>query len=391
MSSASASVTRSLASQTAAPSTTQNKSKLAIIIVACVGGFLFIVALILVLVPYLRRRASRGQSKHTKSPTSSGNASVTTVHSRREVHNRTISVDASVPLLEPESNTNASTDSEFLSFRPTTTAESNAASRPTVTRTPNTDTPLLPRRFAPSFKSSSHPLRHARARIAHVPMDTLPEDSAADTSPQRGPSPTTTDTESHAPAPSSWLHIPKASAMPLIGAFRGSISSLGSAASSSLPTMQHYPSFSQNMQSASASSRSTQTFYSVASDGPTANDNLGSPPSEHGELHPPGSAAWLNPGGVGKRIQQVHRNNSSDGFHASRQASMVYSHKSSMLSVPGGSRSGEHDRRPLSGTVASGSSLSFYTDARSQLGAGEDGRWNSSVGGSSSDAQRSPS
>jgi len=56
---------------------------------------------------------------------------------------------------------------------------------------------------------------------------------------------------------------------------------------------------------------------------------------------------------------------------------MVYSHKSSMLSVPGG-------QRPLSGTVASGSSsLSLYSDARSQLGAGEEGRWNGSMDGGS--------
>lgn len=61
---------------------------------------------------------------------------------------------------------------------------------------------------------------------------------------------------------------------------------------------------------------------------------------------------------------------------------MVYSHKSSMLSVPGGQRQGERER-PSSGTVASGSSLSLYSDARSQVGAGEEERWNGSMDGGS--------
>jgi hypothetical protein len=84
-------------------------------------------------------------------------------------------------------------------------------------------------------------------------------------------------------------------------------------------------------------------------------------------------------------MPQVHKS-PSNGLHPSRQASMVYSHKSSMLSIPGGQRRGERDR-PLSGTVTSGSSLSLYTDARSQLGAGEDGRRNGSIDDDSGGAQ----
>ena len=76
----------------------------------------------------------------------------------------------------------------------------------------------------------------------------------------------------------------------------------------------------------------------------------------------------------------------SNGLYPSRQASMVYSHKSSMLSVPEGQRRGERER-PLNGTVASGSSQSLYSDARSQLGTGEEGRWNGSMNGSSGDVR----
>ncbi|KAH9969943.1 hypothetical protein BJV74DRAFT_889753 [Russula compacta] len=397
-------------SSTASHSSSQNN--LAIIIVASIGGVLFIVALVLVLVPFARRRASRRQPKHTKSSTSSDGTS-TTVHSRRDVHNRAISADASVPLLEPDPNHST----EYSRFR-SITAQSNTATEPSTPHHSSTDSPPIPipRRFATSFRSFSArpspvdlesgsgppsrsflsspppPLRHARTRIARAPMDTLPEDSATDNLPQRGPSPTATTTESQAPSPTSWLHIPKASGMPLIGAFRGSISSLASAASSSLPTMQHYPSFNKTAQSAtsaSASSRSSQTFYTVASDGPTTGHDMGSP-SEHGEVsppRPPGSAARLKPSGVGERIPQVHLMNPPDGFQTSRQASMVYSHKSSMLSVAGPPRKGE-DGRPLSGTVASGgSSLSLYSDARSQLGSGEDGRGNGSAGGSGGGAR----
>jgi hypothetical protein len=153
--------------------------------------------------------------------------------------------------------------------------------------------------------------------------------------------------------------------------------------------MQHYPSFTRNTKSVSASSRSSQTFYSVASEVPTAGRNLVSrETTEQGELSfpLPGSEARLKPSGVGERIPRVHLN-PSDGFHASRQASMVYSNKSSVLSAPGVLRPDENTR-PLSGTVGSGSSLSLYSDARSQLGAiGEDGRLNGSVGGSSGGAR----
>ena len=149
--------------------------------------------------------------------------------------------------------------------------------------------------------------------------------------------------------------------------------------------MQHYPSFSQNAQSASGSTRSSQTFYSVVSDGPTTGHNFAPPPSEDGELPVPGSAARLKPSGVGECMPQVYMG-PSNGFHPSRQASMVLSQKSSVLSVPGAQRLGEGDR-PLSGTVASGSSLSLYTDARSQLGAGEEGRRNGSMDGGSGGAR----
>ncbi|KAH9976447.1 hypothetical protein BGW80DRAFT_918387 [Lactifluus volemus] len=91
--------------RTAGPSTTtsssSDKSKLAIIVVAAIGGFIFIVALVLVIVPFARRRASKRRPKHVQSSTSSDGTS-TTAHSRRDAHNRVLSVDASVPLLEPD-------------------------------------------------------------------------------------------------------------------------------------------------------------------------------------------------------------------------------------------------------------------------------------------------
>lgn len=348
--------------------------------------------------PFARRRAARRQPKHVKSSNSSSGTS-STAHSRGEVHNRAISVDASVPLLEPEPSTNT----EYSRFG-STIALSGTTIPPSAQSTLNAESLSFSRRFTPAFKSFSArpsspdlepglsrsfrsppqpPLRHARTRIARAPMDTLPEDSVTDGSPQRGPSPTATSTGSHAPVPTptSWLHIPKTSNVPLIGAFRGSISSLTSAASSSLPTMQHYPSFSNNAQSSSASTRSSQTFYTVVSDGHTPGPNSSSPPSDHGELQPPASAARLKPSGVGERIPQVY-SGTTNVLHPSRQASMVYSHKSSMLSVPGGQRRDERER-PLSGTAASGSSLSLYSDARSQLGAGEEGRWNGGMDGGS--------
>jgi hypothetical protein len=386
-----------------------------------VCGFLAIVAVILLLVPFARRRASKRQPKLTKSSTSSkSNGTSSSAHSRREVHSRTLSVDASVPLLEPEPTTSPEYSRFMSASASAATAQSDTAIPSRAARTLNSDSLYSPRRFAPSFRSfsaarppspdlepglsrsfhppSQVPLRHARTRIARMPMDTLPEDSVTDGSPQRGPSPTATSIESHAPAserapsPTSWLHIPKASHIPLIGAFRGSISSVASATSSSLPTMQHYPSFSKNAQSATASTRSSQTFYSVVSDGPARGSNYGpSPPppplpSEHGELPVPGSAARLKPSGVGERIPQVYMSPPNGLQPSSRKASMVYSHKSSMLSVPGGQRRDERDR-PLSGTVASGSSLSLYSDARSQLGAGEDGRWNGGVNSDSGGAR----
>ena len=387
------------------PSTSHssNKNNLAIIIVGCLGGILFVVAVILVLVPFARRRASRRHPKHSKSSTSSGDT-LSSAHSRRgDVHNRTISADASAPLLEPDPNANNTEYSPFKSF----TAQSDVATPLTALPGPNTDALRFPRRFAPSFGSfsarpsspdlepgpsrsyhppSQPPLRHARTRIARAPMDTLPEDSVTDGSEMRGPSPAATSTESHAPAPTSWLHIPKASGIPLIGAFRGSLSSVTSSGSSSLPTMQHYPSFTKTARSVGASSRSSQTFYSVASDGhQSTSRNLGSPSSENGELlsrgPSSGVAARLKPSGVGERIPQVHLN-SSEGVHPSRHASMVYSNPS-LLSAPGALRPDE-GTRPLSSTVGSGSSLSVYSDAKSHLGAvGEDGRWNGSASGSS--------
>ncbi|KAI9452379.1 hypothetical protein BJY52DRAFT_1293720 [Lactarius psammicola] len=439
--------------QTATPSSTPqspNKNKLAIIIVGAVGGVLFVVALVLIIVPLARRRASRRKNKHAEG-SSSSDVTSTTFNSRGEVHNRTISADASVPLLEPDFNTSDPERSRFGTLS-TLTMQPDAYTQSSPPPTPSTvSSPLTPRLFAPTFRSfTARPalldpeprlpsrsrfirsapqqsLRHARTRIVPVPMDTLPEDPAVDILPPRDPSPTATITGPHAPAPaplpipspspsrasshastsaaapspspppappspSSWLHIPKAAGIPLISAFRQSITSVTSKGSS-LPTMQHYPSFSQsqNAYSGTASTRSSQTFYSVGSGRPTAGH--GAPPSptpplpplplpsEHGELPLP-PAPRLKPGGGGERVPRVHLTPSDSHHPASRQASMVGAQDPNMLALPGSLRPGE-DSRPVSSTVGSGSSLSLYADARSQIGgAGEDGRWNGSGSGS---------
>ncbi|KAH9066023.1 hypothetical protein EDB83DRAFT_2519467 [Lactarius deliciosus] len=389
-----------------------SKNKLTIIIVAAVGGFLFIVALVLIIVPFARRRALRRKNKQAES-SSSSDVTSTTVNSRREVHNRTVSADASVPLLEPDFTTS---DLEHSRFGMLTT-QPDAYTQSSPPPTPSTvSSPLSPHLFAPTFRSfTAHPplfdsepripsrsrftrsapqqpLRHTRTRIARVHMDTLPEDLAMDPSPPRGPSPTSTSSgpapphisspsTSRAssptsvpspplapPSPASWLHIPKAAGIPLISAFRQSISSVASKGSS-LPTMQHYPSFNNSQNPGTASTRSSQTFYSVGSGRPT--DGHGAPPSpapplpplpsEHGELPRP-PVPRLKPGGGGERVPQVHLNVSENHHPASRQASMEYAQNPA---VPGSLRPGEKSR-PVSSTVGSGSSLSMYVDARSQ-------------------------
>ncbi|KAH9053938.1 hypothetical protein EDB87DRAFT_148649 [Lactarius vividus] len=418
-----------------------NKNKLTIIIVAAVGGFLFIVALVLLIVPFARRRALRRKNKQAEG-SSSSDVTSTTVSSRREVHNRAVSADASVPLLEPDFSTS---DLEHSRFG-TLTTQPGAYTQSSPPPTPSTVySPLSPHLFAPTFRSfTAHPplvdpepripsrsrftrsapqqpLRHTRTRIARVHMDTLPEDLPMGPSPPRGPSPTPTSSGPHVsvpapphitspspsrassptisapspppapPSPTSWLHIPKTAGIPLISAFRQSISSVASKGSS-LPTMQHYPSFSHSQNAGSASTRSSQTFYSVGSGRPT--DGHGAPPSpappppplpsEHGELPRP-PVPRLKPGGGGERVPQVHLNVLESHHPASRQASMEYAQNPAMLAVPGSLRPGEKSR-PVSSTVGSGSSLSMYVDARSQVGSAvEDGRknGNGSVGGSS--------
>ncbi|KAH9009907.1 hypothetical protein EDB85DRAFT_2055090, partial [Lactarius pseudohatsudake] len=381
---------------TATPSSTprsSSKNKVTIIIVAAVGGFLFIVALVLII---------QAESSSSSDVTS------TTVNSRREVHNRTVSADASVPLLEPDFSI-----SDLEHSRPPPTPSTVSS-------------PLSPHLFAPTFRSfTAHPPlfdsepriptrsrftrsapsspsgipahasractwilfrriclwtpRHHAARPPtstssgpHVPASPhiSPPSSSRTSSPTPAPSPPLVP-----PSPASWLHVPKVAGIPLISAFRQSISSVASKGSS-LPTMQHYPSFSHSQNAGTASTRSSQTFYSVGSGRPT--DGHGAPPSpapplpplpsEHGELPRP-PVPRLKPGGGGERVPQVHLNISESHHPASRQASMEYA-----------------AIRPVSSTVGSGSSLSMYVDARSQVGSAvEDGRWNGNggVGGSS--------
>ncbi|KAH9165033.1 hypothetical protein EDB89DRAFT_2233631 [Lactarius sanguifluus] len=405
------STTTAVSLATATPSSTprsSSKNKLTIIIVATVGGFLFIVALVLIIVPFARRRALRRKNNQAES-SSSSDVTSTTVNSRREVHNRTVSADASVPLLEPDFGTSDLEHSRFV----TLTTQPGAFTQSSPPPTPSTvSSPLSSHLFAPTFRSFTarpplfdaepripsrsrftrsapqQPLRHTRTRIARVHMDTLPEDLAMDSSPPRGPSPTSTSSGPHVPAPApphisspspprassptsapspplappsptSWLHIPKAAGIPLISAFRQSISSVASQGSS-LPTMQHYPSFNNSQNPGTASTRSSQTFYSVGSGRPT--DGHGAPPlpplpSEHGELPRP-PVPRLKPGGGGERVPQVHLNISESHHPASRQASMEYAPNPAMSAVPGSLRPGEKSR-PVSSTVGSGSSLSM--------------------------------
>ncbi|KAI0253646.1 hypothetical protein BJV78DRAFT_158710 [Lactifluus subvellereus] len=339
--------------QTATPPTTSsspNKSKLAIIVVASIGGFIFIVALILVIVPFARRRASRCRPKLAESSTSSEGTS-TTAHSRREIHNRAISADASVPLLEHDPVTSPEFGSSRLG---STTALSDTTTQLSPPHNSNTDSLRIPRRFAPFKSFSAHspspdlepglsrslrppppqPLRHARTRIAHMPMDPLPEDLATDVLPQRVPSPMATSTESHAPASTTWLHIPKT---PLIGAFRA-VSRPWRA-----PRLLPFTRYSTTLPSAGIRRARARR----------PGRRRRSTPSIPTGLPPTTTCQRLS---MGSSCHQAWQRDSSPVVWAS----MVDSPNPSILSVPRGLRS---SGRPVSSTVASGSSLSLYTDA----------------------------
>ncbi|KAI0061885.1 hypothetical protein BV25DRAFT_711666 [Artomyces pyxidatus] len=144
---------------------------------------------------------------------------------------------------------------------------------------------------------------------------------------------------------------------PDIGAFRKSFSSSISS-HSSLPPMQHYPSFNA---ASPSRSRSPETFYSMSTGSLTSSTTPAqghsapmSVVSEYGEVAPP--PARLKPAGGMERVpQQVQ-----PAMHhpASRQASFANGHVSASLA---GWRLSDYP------TNASASTMSVYTDARSRL------------------------
>ncbi|THH20504.1 hypothetical protein EW146_g879 [Bondarzewia mesenterica] len=348
---------------TSPPTPQPNKTKLLTIVVVCVGGFIAILIAVLVIVPLARRYHERRRSLELDSE-----------HSSVRGHQRLMSgPDLSMPLLnsdDPESerphiremphdcDANArhaygGEPSGSVSVipaihKPTISVEAQGGSSGDADSAPSRSL-----RFPPT-------LRRARTRVAHTPMAPLPEDTATDVIPppkspvSSSPSPSSPSASSN--THSTWLHIPFPTShggAPLIGAFRGSVSSTTST-NSTLPSIQHYPSFSSR-------SRSPNTFYSLSSASFSASASSGPPargrvaPTEHGELQP--LPARLRASGGPQQTLAVTPVND---LPVSRQASLLHGAE---LASPAG---WEGQRRSNGyATSTNASSLSVYTDARS--------------------------
>ncbi|KAA1476538.1 hypothetical protein DENSPDRAFT_843534 [Dentipellis sp. KUC8613] len=301
--------------------------------------------------------------------------------------------DASVPLLTPSP--------DMAMADPSASASASRSGDPDIELYDPwalvSDAEAGPSRAGPSRPPPS--LRHAKNRIAHPPLETLPENGLAASSSSHSHSHSHSHTHTQASTPTtirqqrpggssstisrpepspapSWLHIPRPG-VPLIGAFRASVSSSTSSKSRStdtLPSMQHYPSFTA--QSAQSSDAPT-TFYSLSSGEPgssrrngtgtgtgTGSTRLGAAATEYGELQ---RAAKLKASGGAGLVPEVH---DGAGGLASRQASLMYG----VGSDGGASEAGRAPASSRAGNVpggyptsaSGGSSVSVYTDARSR-------------------------
>ncbi|KAI0050781.1 hypothetical protein FA95DRAFT_1570355 [Auriscalpium vulgare] len=318
------------------PQSSSNKSKLTIILVSCIGGFVLVLVVVLLVVPYARRYLARPlvSSKQVDGVSDRGSA---------RSHQRSASgLESSMPLLVSD---NAELDPRLAQASETKSPNGYDGDSFLGARLfTATDNPysVRPHASTPRIISAQPPLRRARTRVTQLqPMDTLPEDTAI--VPALSP-PVSSDEHP------SWLHVPNpvrrpSGNLPLIGAFRSSVSSTTST-NSRLASLQHYPSFNASAPSA----KSLSTFYSLSSlaDSATTKESTRVPPlpSEYGEILPP--AARLKPSGGPERRAQVQQ--VVDVHPASRQASFL---------------NGRASDYP---TSASASTVSVYTDARSRLG-----------------------
>ncbi|TFY52306.1 hypothetical protein EVG20_g10605, partial [Dentipellis fragilis] len=161
--------TPSLAPSPSATAAPNNKTKFIIIIVACVGGFALLIITVLVIVPLSRRYVERRQRRR---PGSSASPQGSTRSIRSLGHQRMASgPDASVPLLtsssdmamaDPPASASRNADPDIELYDPWTLVS---------------DAEAGPSRAGPSRPPPS--LRHAKNRIAHSPLETLPENGPA--------------------------------------------------------------------------------------------------------------------------------------------------------------------------------------------------------------------
>lgn len=358
----------------AAPSNTaspqSNGTKIITIVSGCVGGFIIILAAVLVIVPLSRRYQERRQQKRADSE-----------HGSLRGHQRIMSgPDSSVPLLIPEEQESEKAQARKMPYDPSANMPHEysgeaSGSLPTSHIVDNS-TQLL-QDYDPwngnAEMSITRPLRppptlrRAKTRVPHTPMATLPEDGPSDAAlvPVLSPAPTSpTSPSTSSDTHPTWLHIPKPpshSGVPLIGAFRSSMSSTTST-NTTLPSLQHYPSLSSR-------SRSPTTFYSLSSSSlsSSAARERGAA-TEHGELHPP--PARLRASGGPQQMLEVQP---ASHLPPSRQASLL-------SAVHAQASHSERDDRGQGGftTSTSASSLSVYTDARSSL-VDENGRPNREI------------
>ncbi|KZV70012.1 hypothetical protein PENSPDRAFT_461013 [Peniophora sp. CONT] len=313
-----------------------NSTKLIIIIVSCLGGFLFVFGLVCIVVPILRRRvARRGPRRDLE------NDSMPGAHAR-------LASEAGAPLLYSKEIQGHDRDLSASSIGHGAGADTDLHEpAANLSYTPySTDSPPMPQRPPPPRQPQ--PLRHARTRI-RAPMAPVPEDELPPTPKSTRRTSIRTASPPVSPPPQSdehpsWLHIPTAG--PLISAFRRSIAASTSTGKTSMTGQSYHQSSvpplptSHLDNAGSVEALTIRSFTSGASSG-----------HEHGLPPPPRDVpARLRPSGGPERVAQL----------------VVPRHNE--LNTPG-SRAASLLSAPLSNTGASSrSGVSVYTDARSDLG-----------------------
>ncbi|VDC05076.1 unnamed protein product [Peniophora sp. CBMAI 1063] len=331
-----------------------NSTKLIIIIVSCLGGFLFVFGLVCIIVPILRRRvARRGPRRDFEDASNPGaharhasEAGAPLLYSKElQGHDRDLSASSTGHGLVIDGEYHSTPESTYYDAYNDSTPEptANFAYTPYAT-----DSPPMPQRPPPPRQPQ--PLKHARTRI-RAPMAPVPEDGLPPTpkSTRRTSIPTASPPSSPPPQSQSeehpsWLHIPTAG--PLISAFRRSIAASTSTGKTSMTGQSHNQSSvvpplptSHLDHTSSIEALTIRSFTSGAESG----HEIAAPP-------PRDVPARLRPSGGPERVAQL----------------VVPRHTE--LTAPG-SRAASLLSAPLSNTGASSrSGVSVYTDARSDLG-----------------------